>query len=170
MVLQEVEGAFPELVSRSSEGLRSLQYSAFVPLLVEGMKDLRAQGDLLSSRLEQLAAAQSNEEKRRVISVKGLTASGAVTAHNDLAHLNGESLHQDSRIDARESREEAAAAAVVAVVAVAESGQDSDPGVDVASELSALKRVVTDLQRQNEEQRRAIAELQDAVAFLRARN
>ena len=37
-IAQDVEGRYPELVGRGSDGMRSVQYSAFVPLIIEGMK------------------------------------------------------------------------------------------------------------------------------------
>jgi hypothetical protein len=101
-IAQEVEGPFPELVGVSAgNGLRSVQYGAFVPLLVEGLKGLKEEGDgtrrnldALSRRLDLMdqgsrsgVASQSRRGNSgaRIISVKGLTATGAVTAHHDLA-------------------------------------------------------------------------------------
>jgi hypothetical protein len=116
-IAQEVEGQFPELVGRDSQGFRSVQYSAFVPLIIEGMKEQRSDlvesiKDQRSKLAEGLKAQQSEieglwsqfrEELReagvllslpspsattttRTVSVKGLSATGAVTAHHDLVH------------------------------------------------------------------------------------
>ena len=75
-IAQEVERKFPELVGVSeATGMQSVQYAAFVPLLVEGMKTLRSEGSSLSKRVD---------EMRRIITVKGLAATGAVTAHHTL--------------------------------------------------------------------------------------
>jgi hypothetical protein len=104
-IAQDVEGPFPELVGVSAgTGLRSVQYGAFVPLLVEGLKGLKVEGDgarrslersldALSRRLDRLepttGSAGGASGRARVISVKGLTATGAVTAHHDLATTGG---------------------------------------------------------------------------------
>jgi hypothetical protein len=119
-IAQEVEGQFPELVGRDSQGFRSVQYSAFVPLIIEGMKEQRSDlfeqrsdsSELRSELAEVVKAQQSEidglrsqlrEELReagvllslpspsattttRTVSVKGLSATGAVTAHHDLVH------------------------------------------------------------------------------------
>jgi len=42
-IAQEVEVQFPELVTKSSEGVRSVHYSQFIPLLLEGIKTLRSE-------------------------------------------------------------------------------------------------------------------------------
>jgi hypothetical protein len=101
-IAQEVEGQFPELVGRDSQGFRSVQYGAFVPLIIEGMKEQRSDSSELRSELyseldglrSQLREAgvllslpsPSATTTTRTVSVKGLSATGAVTAHHDLVH------------------------------------------------------------------------------------
>ena len=104
-IAQEVERKFPELVGVSeATGMQSVQYAAFVPLLVEGMKTLRSEGSSLSKRVD---------EMRRVITVKGLAATGAVTAHHTLVQrvpghgstekvkMTGEASSDESEIKVR---------------------------------------------------------------------
>jgi len=89
-IAQEVEVDFPELVGRSADGTRNVEYSSFVPLLVEGMKSQRAELTELRRRVNMLSPAWNPTLKS--VSVKGLSSTGAVTAHHDLARLSGADL------------------------------------------------------------------------------
>ncbi len=51
-IAQEVQEVFPDLVSVRDDGYLGLQYSRFVPLLVEGMKSLQEQINFLSQQIE----------------------------------------------------------------------------------------------------------------------
>jgi hypothetical protein len=84
-IAQEVEGRFPELVGRSPDGMRSVQYSAFVPLIVEGMKTLRSDLAAGMASMRSDTAAAVRERRATTVTVKGLAATGAVTAHHGLA-------------------------------------------------------------------------------------
>jgi len=84
-IAQEVEGRFPELVGRASDGMRSVQYSAFVPLIIEGMKGQRAEAvaQQKMQRAEMDALRAQMDRVSTVVSVKGLTGTGAVTGPLD---------------------------------------------------------------------------------------
>jgi hypothetical protein len=98
-IAQEVEGQFPELVGRDAQGFRSVQYSAFVPLIIEGMKEQRSELEKgLKAQQSEIEGLRSHLREAgvllsvpattttRTVSVKGLSATGAVTAHHDLVH------------------------------------------------------------------------------------
>ena len=49
-----MEGAFPELVYTNNEGIMSIDYVKFVPVLLEAVKELKAENDQLKQRVEAL--------------------------------------------------------------------------------------------------------------------
>jgi len=120
-IAQEVEGQFPELVGRASDGMRSVQYSAFVPLIIEGMKGQRAEAaaqraavESLRARIESLDRDRSSDGSSdtsdkdvtrraasKVVSVKGLTGTGAVTAHLDNLVVSVKGLAGTGAVTAR---------------------------------------------------------------------
>jgi len=53
-IAQELEQVIPELVSTDEEGFKSIDYVKVIPILVEGMKELKAENDELNTRLERL--------------------------------------------------------------------------------------------------------------------
>lgn len=53
-IAQEVEAVFPELVDTSNEGFKGIQYSRFVPILVESIKELRKEMKMLSTEVHML--------------------------------------------------------------------------------------------------------------------
>ena len=57
-IAQEVESVFPELVTTAGDGIKSVQQAGVVPVLVEAVKDLKAQVDALQKRVDALEAAK----------------------------------------------------------------------------------------------------------------
>ena len=57
VVAQEVESVFPELVASSADGYKSVDYTKLTAVLVEAVKDLKAQNESLRKRLEALETA-----------------------------------------------------------------------------------------------------------------
>jgi len=55
---QEVEKVFPELVYTGKDGYKGLHYSRFVPLLVEGIKDLSYTMSLIMNEMKELRVDQ----------------------------------------------------------------------------------------------------------------
>jgi hypothetical protein len=53
---QEVNEVLPEVVSKGEDGYLSMEYSKITPLLVEAIKELKAENDLLKKRIEQIEA------------------------------------------------------------------------------------------------------------------
>lgn len=53
-IAQELEEVLPELVSRDSEGYRYVDYGRITPLLVEGIKELKAENEELRSELSKI--------------------------------------------------------------------------------------------------------------------
>jgi hypothetical protein len=49
MIAQEVETVLPELVSTDSEGYKSLAYDKMTAVLIEAIKELKAQNDALKA-------------------------------------------------------------------------------------------------------------------------
>lgn len=53
-IAQEVEKALPELVSTGSDGIKSLSYDRLTAVLVEAIKELKAENDSLKAQIEKL--------------------------------------------------------------------------------------------------------------------
>jgi len=53
-IAQEVEKVLPNLVSTDGQGLKSVEYTQVIPLLVEGMKEQQKEIDLLKQEIEEL--------------------------------------------------------------------------------------------------------------------
>jgi hypothetical protein len=51
---QEVQKVVPEIVTQGEDGYLSVEYSKMTPLLVEAVKALKAENDMLRARLEKL--------------------------------------------------------------------------------------------------------------------
>lgn len=58
VVAQEVETVFPELVASSPEGYKSVDYTKLTAVLVEAVKDLKAENEALKNRIEALETTQ----------------------------------------------------------------------------------------------------------------
>jgi trimeric autotransporter adhesin len=56
LLAQEVDNIFPQLVKKDREGLLSVSYSGFVPLLIKGMQEQQNQIDELKKELAELKA------------------------------------------------------------------------------------------------------------------
>ncbi len=54
LLAQEVQKVFPQLVKKDSEGLLSVNYSGFTPLLIKGMQEQQAMIDGLQKQVEEL--------------------------------------------------------------------------------------------------------------------
>ncbi len=57
VIAQEVETTVPELVVTSADGYKSVAYSSLTALLIEALKELREQNDLLAGRVASLEAS-----------------------------------------------------------------------------------------------------------------
>jgi len=51
VLVQEVEGVLPEVVRQSMDGEKSVAYSELIPVLIESIKQLKAENEQLSERL-----------------------------------------------------------------------------------------------------------------------
>lgn len=60
VVAQDVERVMPEVVSRLSDGSKSVDYSRMVALLIESVKELKAENDSLKQRVETLENAEAS--------------------------------------------------------------------------------------------------------------
>ena len=54
LIAQDVEKILPEVVSEDNEGYKSIAYSAVIPVLIEAIKELKAENDVLKVRIEKL--------------------------------------------------------------------------------------------------------------------
>lgn len=61
---QEVREILPELVSEGEDGYLSIEYGKMAPLLLEAIKELKAENDLLKERLEKVEHLLIEEAKR----------------------------------------------------------------------------------------------------------
>jgi|GEM_PF-4053897 len=64
MIAQEVEKEYPELVNTDSKGYKSIQYDKFTAVLLEGIKELKAQNDALKAANDALEKRVSALEKK----------------------------------------------------------------------------------------------------------
>jgi len=51
---QELEKIFPELVSENEEGYKNVNYVSMIPILLEGMKELKSENEELKARLKKI--------------------------------------------------------------------------------------------------------------------
>lgn len=57
LIAQEVEKIFPQLVSTDDNGFKSIAYDKLSVLLLEAVKELKAENDQMNARLERLERA-----------------------------------------------------------------------------------------------------------------
>ena len=57
VLAQEVEAVFPELVTDQQGGYKTVAYEKLTAVLIEAVKELKAQNDSLKQRVEQLESA-----------------------------------------------------------------------------------------------------------------
>lgn len=60
LIAQEVEAQFPDLVYTNEEGIKSVNYTRFVPLLIEGLKAQATALDIMNNRISELEKALRN--------------------------------------------------------------------------------------------------------------
>ena len=65
VIAQEIEEVFPELVSSDKTEFKGVDYSALGPILIEAVKELKAEKDELQSTVE--AQQQQIEELKRMV-------------------------------------------------------------------------------------------------------
>jgi hypothetical protein len=54
VIAQEVEAVLPQVVITDNSGYKAVDYSKIVPLLIEGIKELKKQNEILQKRIEKL--------------------------------------------------------------------------------------------------------------------
>jgi len=57
VIAQEVEQVFPELVRENKDGVKAVNYSALIPVLIEAVKEQQAQIESLQSEVQALKNA-----------------------------------------------------------------------------------------------------------------
>lgn len=63
VIAQEIESVLPEVVVTDDNGYKAVDYAKIVPLLIEGIKELKKQNEELKSRVEKLE--KSRKKKKR---------------------------------------------------------------------------------------------------------
>ena len=54
VIAQEVEAVYPELVSETPEGIKQVNYTGLVGVLIEAVKELKAKNEALEKRVAEL--------------------------------------------------------------------------------------------------------------------
>ncbi|MCD4697998.1 MAG: tail fiber domain-containing protein [Bacteroidales bacterium] len=54
VIAQEIEKVLPEIVNTDPEGNKAVAYTEIIPVIIEAMKELKAENEALKSRIEQL--------------------------------------------------------------------------------------------------------------------
>lgn len=54
VIAQELEKEYPELVNTDGDGFKSVEYSTLTPILIEAVKELKAEKDALEAKVEKL--------------------------------------------------------------------------------------------------------------------
>ncbi|MBK8353534.1 MAG: tail fiber domain-containing protein [Saprospirales bacterium] len=60
LIAQEVEKIYPELVQTDEQGFKSIDYAKLTPILVEAIKELKMQNDILKEDNIQLKTSVQN--------------------------------------------------------------------------------------------------------------
>ena len=61
VVAQDVEAVFPELVASSVDGYKSVDYTKLTAVLIEAVKELKAENDALGRRLHAIELSRNGE-------------------------------------------------------------------------------------------------------------
>lgn len=64
VIAQEVEIVFPDLVSTTPEGIKQVNYSGLVGVLIEAVKELKQKNDELEARIAELEKQSRAAPKR----------------------------------------------------------------------------------------------------------
>jgi len=70
---QDVEKVFPELVSENNDGYKGVAYSKFTPILIEALKELRAEKDKEVKELADQLDKQTQLNKKQDLLIEKLT-------------------------------------------------------------------------------------------------
>jgi len=54
VIAQEVQKVFPEIVTTGNDGYESVDYAKLTPVLIQAVKELKAENDSLKGRIEKL--------------------------------------------------------------------------------------------------------------------
>jgi hypothetical protein len=65
VIAQELEAEYPELVSTDFEGFKSVEYATFTPILIEAVKELKAEKDELQTTVAN--QQQQIDELKRLV-------------------------------------------------------------------------------------------------------
>ena len=65
VIAQELEAEFPELVNTDDDGFKSVEYSNIAPILLEAVKELKAEKDALQTTVE--TQQQQIDELKRLV-------------------------------------------------------------------------------------------------------
>ena len=63
VIAQELEQEYPELVNTDGDGFKSVEYATLAPILIEAMKELKAEKDELKAEKDALEAKVDNQQK-----------------------------------------------------------------------------------------------------------
>lgn len=58
VLAQEVEAQMPELVKSDEDGMKSVNYSGLIPYLVEAVKELKKENEILKEEIKKIAGKQ----------------------------------------------------------------------------------------------------------------
>lgn len=64
VIAQELEAEFPELVNTAEDGFKSVEYSNIAPILIEAMKELKAEKDELQTTVTTQQAKIDNQQQQ----------------------------------------------------------------------------------------------------------
>ena len=64
VIAQELEQVFPELVSDDKTGFKTVEYTGLAPILIEAVKELKAEKDTLQATVESQQAKIDNQQQQ----------------------------------------------------------------------------------------------------------
>ena len=64
VIAQEIEQEFPELINTDADGFKTVDYSAIAPILIEAMKELKAEKDELQTTVTSQQAKIDNQQQQ----------------------------------------------------------------------------------------------------------